>query len=156
MTKEWAVTRPFRLTRLCENWDSETPGDTAEASESEGRWATLPPWGRAEEALRSLRSNVVIGSLHKLARRSPGKSIQMLQSFSSYSLNAQKGDSLAVKLRLHLPMQGVQVGSLVGELRSHMAYCPRNQNIKQKQYCNKFNKDFKNGPHQGEKKKKIL
>ena len=30
---------------------------------------------------------------------------------------------------------------------------PKNQNIKQKQYCNKFNKDFKNGPHQ---KKKIL
>ena len=24
-----------------------------------------------------------------------------------------------------------------------------NQNIKQKQYCNKFNKDFKNGPHKG-------
>ena len=25
---------------------------------------------------------------------------------------------------------------------------PKNQNIKQKQYCNKFNKDFKNGPRQ--------
>ena len=25
---------------------------------------------------------------------------------------------------------------------------PRNQNLKQKQYCNKFNKDFKDGPHQ--------
>ena len=25
---------------------------------------------------------------------------------------------------------------------------PKNQNVKQKQYCNKFNKDFKNGPHQ--------
>ena len=24
---------------------------------------------------------------------------------------------------------------------------PKNQNIKQKPYCNKFNKDFKNGPH---------
>ena len=24
----------------------------------------------------------------------------------------------------------------------------------QKQYCNKFNKDFKNGPHQKKKKKK--
>ena len=24
----------------------------------------------------------------------------------------------------------------------------KNQNIKQKQYCNKFNKDFKNGPRQ--------
>ena len=25
---------------------------------------------------------------------------------------------------------------------------PKNRNIKQKQYCNKFSKDFKNGPHQ--------
>ena len=25
---------------------------------------------------------------------------------------------------------------------------PKNQNIKQKQYCNKFNKDFKKDPHQ--------
>ena len=25
---------------------------------------------------------------------------------------------------------------------------PKIQNIKQKQYCNKFNKDFKDGPHQ--------
>ena len=29
----------------------------------------------------------------------------------------------------------------------------KNQNIKQKQYCNKFSKDFKNGPHL---KKKFL
>ena len=29
----------------------------------------------------------------------------------------------------------------------------KNQNIKQKQYCNKLNKDFKNGPHQKKKKK---
>ena len=28
---------------------------------------------------------------------------------------------------------------------------PKNQNIKQKQYCNKFSKDFKNGPHQKKK-----
>ena len=25
---------------------------------------------------------------------------------------------------------------------------PKNQNIKQKQHCNKFSKDFKSGPHQ--------
>ena len=31
---------------------------------------------------------------------------------------------------------------------------PKNQNIEQKRYCNKFNKDFKIGPHQ--KKKKIF
>ena len=31
---------------------------------------------------------------------------------------------------------------------------PKDQNIKQKQYCNKFGEDFKNGPHQKKKKKK--
>ena len=34
------------------------------------------------------------------------------------------------------------------------ASLPKNQNIKQKQYCNKFNKNFKNGPHQKNLKKK--
>ena len=29
---------------------------------------------------------------------------------------------------------------------------PKSRNIKQKQYCNKFNKDFKNGPQQKKKK----
>ena len=33
------------------------------------------------------------------------------------------------------------------------AWWPKNQNIKQKQYYNKFNKDFKNGPYQKERKK---
>ena len=41
------------------------------------------------------------------------------------------------------------VGSLIpgqGDKIPH-ASGPKNQNIKQKQYCNKFNKDFKNDPH---------
>ena len=28
---------------------------------------------------------------------------------------------------------------------------PENQNVKQKQYCNKFSKNLKNGPHQNKK-----
>ena len=41
------------------------------------------------------------------------------------------------------------VGSIPGwEPRSHMHCGQKKQNIKQKQYCNKFNKDFKNCPHQ--------
>ena len=39
--------------------------------------------------------------------------------------------------------------SLVRELRSHMPQGQKEKkpkNLKQKQYCNKFNKDFKNGP----------
>ena len=44
-------------------------------------------------------------------------------------------------------MQGVLVRSLVRELRSHMPCDHKTKNVKQKQYCNKFTKDFKNGPH---------
>ena len=59
-------------------------------------------------------------------------------------------------VKTYLPMQGVRVLSLFGELQSHML-CgqkkKKTQNIKQKQYCNKFNKDFKNGPHSKKRKK---
>ena len=52
------------------------------------------------------------------------------------------GTFLAVQwLRLHLPMQPVQIQSLVRYLRSHMPHGQRNQKVKQKQYCNKLNKD---------------
>ena len=33
------------------------------------------------------------------------------------------------------------------EAKSSHASQPKEQNIKQKQYCNNFIKDFKNGPH---------
>ena len=42
---------------------------------------------------------------------------------------------------------GVQVRSLVGEVRFHMPHGQKKQNLRQKQYCSKFNEDFKNGPH---------
>ena len=57
-------------------------------------------------------------------------------------------------LSLCLPMQGVQIQSLVGELRSHMPHGQNTKNIKQKQNCNKFNEDFKNGLHPKKLKKK--
>ena len=67
------------------------------------------------------------------------------------------GTSLEVqRLRLHLPMQGC-VGSIPGQgIKIPHASWPKNQSIKQKQDCYKFNKDFKNNPHQKkiEKKKK--
>ena len=45
------------------------------------------------------------------------------------------------------------VGSIPGQgARIPLASGPKNQHIKQKQDCNKFNRDFKNGPC----KKKIL
>ena len=58
------------------------------------------------------------------------------------------GTSLGVQwLRFHLPMHGMQVKPLVGELRSQMPWGKKKKkkkrDIKQKQYCNKFTKDFK-------------
>ena len=53
-------------------------------------------------------------------------------------------------LRFCLLVQGMWVQSLVRELRFHISCAaPRKikQNIRQKQCCNKFHKDFKSGLH---------
>ena len=52
-------------------------------------------------------------------------------------------------LRLSLPTQGVWVPSLVEELNPTwlVAKKKKKPTIKQKQYCNKFNKDFKKKVH---------
>ena len=54
-----------------------------------------------------------------------------------------------------LPSNSGDAGSTPGRgAKIPLASWPKNQNVKQKQYCNKFNKDFKNGPHQKDLKKK--
>ena len=46
-----------------------------------------------------------------------------------------------------LPSSAEGVGLIPGgELRSHV-HRGQKQNMEQKQYCHKFNEDFKNGPH---------
>ena len=48
-----------------------------------------------------------------------------------------------------LPYNGGGVGSIPGQLaKKPYALWPKKQNIKNKQYCNKLNKDFKNSPHE--------
>ena len=47
------------------------------------------------------------------------------------------------------------VGSIPGQgAKIPHASWSKSQNIKQKQHCDKFNKDFKNGPHQKKKNSK--
>ena len=63
------------------------------------------------------------------------------------------GTSLVVQwLRLLLSMQGYRLDPWSEELRSHMPLSQRTKTWKQ--YCNKYNKGFKNGPLK--KKKKAL
>ena len=69
------------------------------------------------------------------------------------SIDKEEEDtSLVVQwLKLCLPVQRAWFWSLVRELRSHMPHGQKKpkteQNIKHRQYYNKFNKDIKNGPH---------
>ena len=83
-------------------------------------------------------------SLHDEHNALPSKCDNRISHMLLYLKSAIVRTSLAVRwLRLHLPMQAVRVRSLVGEVRTHMPHGQKNQNIKQKQCCNKFNKDFK-------------
>ena len=51
-----------------------------------------------------------------------------------------------------LPSNAGGEGSIPGQgAKIPQASQPITQSIKQKQYCNKFKKDFKNGPHQKKK-----
>lgn len=66
-----------------------------------------------------------------------------------------RGTSLGAQwLRLYLPVQQVQVWSLVGKLGSHMP-CSQKATTEQKQCCKKFNKDFKKVVHIKKKNSKI-
>ena len=60
-------------------------------------------------------------------------------------------DSSAVQTSPSIP-GGTGLILVLGAKISH-ALLPKDQNIKQKQYWNIFNKDFKNGPHQKNLKK---
>ena len=52
-----------------------------------------------------------------------------------------------------LPSHAEGVGLTPGqEAKIPHTLRPKTQNIKQKQYCNKVNEDFKNGPHQKKRK----
>ena len=53
------------------------------------------------------------------------------------------------------PSRAGDAGSTPGQgAKIPHASRPKNQNIRQKQSCNKLNKDFKNGPHQKKSSKK--
>ena len=55
-----------------------------------------------------------------------------------------------------LPSNGQGADLIPGQrAKIPQALQPKNQSIKQKQCCNKFSKDFKNGPHQKKKKKAL-
>ena len=80
------------------------------------------------------------------------RSWSLLSLYSSMCVK-EEGTSLTVqRLRLHLPVQAGGASSIPGQgVKIPHALGPKHQNIKQKRYCNTFNKDFQNGPHQKKK-----
>ena len=81
--------------------------------------------------------------------------LSIIDNFSNFHMFYERniilksqGTSLVVQwLTLCFPVERVQGWSLVRELRSHMT-CSQKTKIWKEQYCNKFNKDFKNISHQ--------
>ena len=56
-----------------------------------------------------------------------------------YTFQSCKNTRVKRWLRLHFPMQKVQVQSLVGELRSHMPQCQKTKTLKKKKKKNRNN-----------------
>ena len=65
--------------------------------------------------------------------------VQLRWHLERHFLKPKETSPVVSWLGLHLPMWRVWVQSLIGELRFPRALQPENQNVKQKQYCNKFN-----------------
>ena len=60
----------------------------------------------------------------------------------------RRGDFLGGMMVKTSPSNAEGVGLIPGwRAKTPHALQPKNQNIKQKQYCNKFKKDFKNDSH---------
>ena len=116
-----------------------------------------PPW--AEQHLRIHRQRSKLhGSWNVCTKRRDKKGHLQVRAGRSASLAEENirvititsivfhcyfGTSPAVQwLELRLPMQEMCVWSLVREAKISYASWPKTQNIKQKQCCNKFNKDI--------------
>ena len=82
-------------------------------------------------------------SQHQSVRRKISQSLNSL-AFKTSGL----GTFLMVQWLRPMPSNAGDVGSIPGQgTKIPHASRPKIQNIRQKQYRNKFDKDFKNGPH---------
>ena len=127
---------PLLLPAVCCDSASPPAGSGTDGSSLAERWVARDPGGeRAVEKGQGVvggeGSAWSSGQVHKgLLRAFPGSPV-----VKTSPTNAGHAD-------------------LIPDLEAKIPYSsgPKNQNIKQKQYCNKSNKDFKNGPHQKKKK----
>ena len=106
-----------------------------------GRGRRGPGWGWA------IRESLCEEATGKLRHKGAGAQTPKRRQNSPEEKPKHKGLGLpdAVAARTSPSNAGVGVRPPARELRPHM---PQNQTVKQKQYCNKFNKDCRNGPHQ--------
>ena len=121
---------------------------------TEGRtWTTksaqMNSWWDKSILLKKKRKRLssLRGSHKKMAEENEGS--------KSRKNDKQTGTSLVVQwLRLCLQCRGRGFNPWIGN-KDPTCLKAKTQNIKQKQYCNQFNKDVKNGPPQKKNVKKI-
>ena len=118
-SKEWCLPQPFPGTKS--TLQSEVLGRKAsfDAESNDTLWGRDPPFhliGNLQDPAGELSS--LRGDLGHGRQLQWGKTRSLFQLAGELSSRRQKGTSLVVQwLRIHLPMQGTRVWSLVWELR---------------------------------------
>ena len=123
-------------------YNTQSPGSASEGLDNKQAWTKQ----------ERLKSKTGCHGAHT-NREEPRKARVCLYIFLITQLREPGGTSLAVWwLRFCLLESAGGVGSTSGQgTKIPHALQPKSQNIKQKQYCNKFNKNFENSPHQKKK-----
>ena len=104
------------------------------------------PCARNTKAIKTIKKNPYPHKGHSLTTK-----INLQTSKYNKRLWGDFPGSPVVK---NSPSNAVGAGLIPGQgAKIPYASRPKSQKKKQKEYCNKFNKDFKNGPHQKKKKK---
>ena len=130
-----------------------------------GWWGTLntPRENRKARSVASstqqkVKESILLQRQSWSANHRSSETVMQGHSYPLYNKEKQKthfGDFPSGPVVKTLPSRAGNAGSILGQgTKIPHASWPKNQNIKQKQCCNKVNKDFKNGPHFLKKLKK--
>ena len=137
----------FKIREVCKLWVPFVPNSEGEHRFLAFQSPYLPTRRNHKQGIRTKRvrhhthSRANPFSAGSLRRHLLLKRIELMDFPGGPVVKISSSSAAGVGL---IPFQGTKI--------PHALQPKKSKNIKQKQYCNKFNKDFKNGPYQ----KKIL
>ena len=138
-----------KMVGRCHQLDGDEFEQAPGGGEARGSLARCSPWGCKEsDTTERLNNNILyICVCVSLQAFLSHPRAFLISIYLLLFLKRQKIFLSIQWLWLRLSMQGTQ-GSIPGRgAKIQYTSKPKNQNIRQKQYCNKLDKDFKNDPY---------